>query len=192
MQTEDKKWEKRATNLLDSGIKLFFSKGAAFEVSCEGQKGCTTDMKSFKGYVHRWMAVASQLVPSMTKKIRDVLEKSAQKAVAQCTGGATGRQCGMYWTSGEFRDPRADGTSGAGEAMNVLAAVSSLLIDDASPPVTNKTGGISRGNPNAGRKKHHSDDVKEITTGDRAGAGIVTALLVAGGLSLFVWMSLFD
>lgn len=149
-------------------------------------------MKSFKGYVHRWMAVVSQLVPSTTKKIRDVLTKSAEKAVAQCTGGDTGRVCGLYWSSGEFRDPRADGTSGAGEAMNVLAAVSSLLIDDASPPVTNKTGGISKGNPNAGRKGHHSDTWSDITTGDKAGAGIITALLVAGGLSLFVWMSLFD
>ena len=38
---------------------------------------------------------------------------------------------------------------GTGEAMNVLAAVSAPLIDEAKPAVTNSTGGISKGNSNA-------------------------------------------
>lgn len=193
--TEEEKWEERAHNLLDSGINMFFSKGAHWEVPCEGKRGCTTDMKSFKGYTARWMSVVSQLVPSTREKILPVLRKSAEKAVAQCTGVEPGRRCGFYWTSGEYSNPMADvssPTTGAGEQMNVLAAVSSLLIEDADPPASNKTGGISRGNPNAGTKHHHVGEPEPITTGDRAGAGILTVLIAGGGISLFTWMSLFD
>lgn len=190
--TEEEKWEERTHNLLDAGIRKFFNKGAHFEVPCEGGKHCTTDMLSFKGYVARWMSVVSQIVPSTREKILPTLRKSAEKAVAQCVGGVTGRQCGFYWASGEFRDPAADKTTGAGEAMNVLAAVSSLLIEAADPPATNTTGGISRGNPNAGSRSKHYGEPTPITTGDRAGAGILTVLLAGGGMTLFAWMSLFD
>ena len=191
-QTEEEKWEERTHNLLDSGIKTFFSKGAHWEVPCEGAKGCTTDMKSFKGYTARWMSVVTQLVPSTKEKILPVLRESAEKAVAQCTGEEPGRPCGFYWSSGTYRNPAADGTTGAGEQMNVLGAVSSLLIEDANPPTTNRTGGISKGNPNAGSRHRHFGEPDPITTGDKAGAGILTVLLVGGGLSLFGWMSLFD
>lgn len=192
LQTEEEKWEERTHKLLDAGIRKFFNKGAHFEVPCEGGKHCTTDMLSFKGYVARWMSVVSQIVPSTREKIIPTLRKSAEKAVAQCVGGATGRQCGFYWASGEFRDPAADKTTGAGEQMNVLAAVSSLLIGSADPPATNSTGGISQGNPNAGSRSKHYGEPTPITTGDRAGAGILTVLLAGGGLALFSWMSLFD
>jgi len=190
--TEEKKWEDRAHNLLDSGLKNFFSRGAHWETPCEGGKTCTTDMLSFKGYVARWLSVVAQIMPSSREKILPVLRKSAEKAVAQCTGGPTGRQCGFYWVSGEYRDVALDHTTGAGEQMNVLAAVSSLLIDEADPPATNRTGGISKGNPNAGNRNRHYVGPTPITTGDRAGAGILTVVIVGAGMSMFVWMSLFD
>jgi len=151
-------------------------------------------MLSFKGYVHRWLSVVTQLAPYTRDKILPTLRKSAEAAVKQCTGGESGRACGFYWSGGSYVDPAVDKTTGAGEAMNVLAAVSALLIEEAKPPVTNSTGGISNGNPNAGGGGADNGEkpLKPITAADRAGAGILTFLLIGGSLGMFVWMSMFD
>ena len=99
--------------------------------------------------------------------------------------------CGFYWTGGQFVDPSVDHTSGAGESMNVLGAVMSLLIGDAAPPVTNKTGGISLGDEHAGAgSNNYKNEPKPITTADKAGAGILTCLLLGGVVGMFAWMSL--
>lgn len=149
-------------------------------------------MLTFKGYVHRWLTVVTQLVPSLRDKILPVLRTSTEAAIKQCTGGESGRVCGFYWSSGQFVDPAVDDTTGAGEAMNVLAAVSSLLVDHAEPPVTNSSGGTSRGDPNAGQNSNIYRTYEPITTADRAGAGIITFLLLAGGLASWGWMSTGD
>lgn len=146
------------------------------------------------GYAVRWFAQVTRILPEGPAKeqLKEINEKSTTAAVNQCTGGATGRECGFYWLSGEFVDPAASHTSGCGEVMNVLGAVSSLLVEDVKGPVTAKQGGISKGDPNAGHdgKFQLGRKFKDITTGDRAGAGILTALLIGGCVSMFVWMSL--
>ncbi|EEY23504.1 mannan endo-1,6-alpha-mannosidase DCW1 [Verticillium alfalfae VaMs.102] len=149
-------------------------------------------ISSREGYMHRWLAVVTQLVPGTASKILPVLQNSTQAAIRQCTGGASGRVCGFYWDRGEFIDPAVDKTTGAGEQMNVLAAVSSLLIAGANPPTTNDTGGTSRGDSNAGRDSNPFQDPEPITTADRAGAGIVTFIILASGLSSWYWMSFWD
>jgi mannan endo-1,6-alpha-mannosidase len=147
-------------------------------------------MLSFKGYVHRWLSVVTQVAPFTKDIILPVLRQSAQAAVNQCTGGATGRKCGFYWSSGQFVDPAVDHTTGAGEQMNVLAAVSSLLIGEAEPPTTNFTGGTSKGDYGAGSSfTSFTEEVKPITTADQAGAAIVTCLILASALGMFGWMS---
>jgi mannan endo-1,6-alpha-mannosidase len=176
-------------------LENFFPNGIAYEVPCEGSNGkgtCTPDMLSFKGYVHRWLAVVTQVAPYTKDKILPVLRKSTEAAVKQCTGGATQRQCGFYWSLGQYIDPAVDKTTGAGEQMNVLAAVSSLLIGQADAPVTNGTGGTSKGNPNAGGRDNGEKPMKPITTADKAGAGIVTFLVLGAAVGMFVWMSAFD
>ena len=149
-------------------------------------------MLSFKGYVHRWLAVVTQIVPQLQEKILPVLQTSTEAAVKQCTGGKSGRACGFYWSDGVFVDPAVDETSGAGEQMSVLAAVSSLLIGDAEPPVTNRTGGISKGDPNAGKESHDTPEPDPITQADKAGAGVLTFLILSSALGTFVWMCAFD
>lgn len=73
--------------------------------------------------------------------------------------------------------------------MNVLGALTGLLIPAAVGPVTNGTGGTSAGDPNAGSNVA-TNKVTPITTGDRVGAGILTTLVIAAGLAVFAWMSL--
>lgn len=57
------------------------------------------------------------------------------------------------------------------------------LIDQVRPRVTHKTGGTSKGDPGAGMGKSGQSSVRtadtEITIGDRAGAGILTAAIIA-------------
>ncbi|KAK3299698.1 glycoside hydrolase [Chaetomium fimeti] len=185
-------WQDRIDNLLKGMIRDFFPDDVAFELPCERRRGCTPDMLTFKGYVHRWLSVATKLAPHTAEIILPLLRKSAEAAAKQCTGGATGRVCGFYWSGGVFVDPAVDHTSGAGEAMNVLAAVSSLLIDQAPPPATNATG-ISKGDINAGsRSRGASEPLEPITTADRAGAGILTMLILAGFIGTWGWMSIGD
>ncbi|KAK0720723.1 glycoside hydrolase [Lasiosphaeris hirsuta] len=178
-------WQDRVEKIVDATIKVFFPDNIAFEVACEEHMSCTTDMLSFKGYVHRWMATATQLAPFLAPKILNVLKTSTEAAVATCKGGDTGRACGFKWSTREF-----DGSFGAGQQMNVLSAVSSLLIGQTGGPVTNSTGGTSKGDPNAGSRSD-SFDGKEIpaTTGDKAGAGILTFLILGTAVGTFGWMS---
>ncbi len=146
---------------------------------------CTTDMLSFKGYLHRWLATATQIAPYLAPTVLPVLKTSTEAAVATCAGEANARTCGFKWTTKAY-----DGSHGAGQQMNVLAAVSSLLIGDSPPPVTNATGGTSKGDPNAGM---HSDNFKgelpPVTVGDKAGASILTIIMLASVVGTMGWMS---
>lgn len=142
-------------------------------------------MESYKGYLHRWLASAAQLAPYTADKILPVLKKSTAAAVKQCTGGDNGRFCGFHWTTGEF-----DGEVGASQQMNVLAALTSVMTTVNPAPVTNSTGGTSKADFNAGSDQPALPEYRELTGGDRAGAGILTALTIAGACSAFAWMSI--
>ncbi|KAJ2991725.1 hypothetical protein NUW58_g2413 [Xylaria curta] len=182
--TRDAKWEERVNGLIDATFRVFFPNDTAFEAACEEHMTCTTDMLSFKGYVHRWMSTMTQVAPFTAEKILPVLRKSTQAAVNQCTGGSNGRTCGFKWASGVF-----DNSVGAGQTMDVLAAVSSLLIGQSKSPVTSSSGGTSVGDPNAGIGSGTiSDNLPSITTGDRAGAGILTIVVVLTAAAAFGWM----
>ncbi|PHH65573.1 hypothetical protein CDD81_2008 [Ophiocordyceps australis] len=182
----DPLWKNRLERLIDRGLQTFFQEGIAVEVSCETVNTCTTDMLTFKGFVHRWYSVIMQLAPFTAAKIKPVLKKSADAAIRQCTGADLGRQCGFKWATGTY-----DGKTGAGQEMSVLGAVSSQLIDFAKPPVTADSGGTSAGNPDAGA---NGDDFqthkRPITAGDKAGASILTLLVLGSACGVFGWMSL--
>lgn len=142
-------------------------------------------MLSYKGYMHRWMAVVTQVAPFTRDRIMKLLRSSTEAAVKQCTGGANGRQCGFHWTTGMY-----DGVTGAGQQMNVLGALSSLLVHEAKPPVTDDTGGTSVGNPNAGSHSPSLPQATPVTAGDRAGAGILTVLMLGTTIVGTLWMAL--
>jgi mannan endo-1,6-alpha-mannosidase len=167
------------------GIKrVFFPDGIAYEPACEGAV-CNSDMESYRGYLHRWMANSVQLAPYLYDDIMPVLKTSAAAGVKQCTGGDNGRMCGFHWASGQY-----DGLQGASLQMNVLGALSALVMPDVPPPLTNGTGGTSKGDANAGQDKTQLPTFAPITTGDKAGASILTLLIVTGALSAFAWMSI--
>ncbi|GAW13075.1 hypothetical protein ANO14919_024530 [Xylariales sp. No.14919] len=180
--TSDQMWLDRINGLLDGIERVFFPKGVAYEPACEGGV-CTADMLTYKGFLHRWMAYTAKLVPSVSDRIMNLTMTSAKAAVAQCTGGDNGRQCGFHWSSGKF-----DGLLGAGQQMDALGVLSALLALDAAAPVTNTTGGTSAGDPDAGTKRNPYMELSAITTGDRAGAGILTVAAITIASASLWWM----
>jgi mannan endo-1,6-alpha-mannosidase len=181
-------WKNRVQKLVDHGLSYFFPDNIAVEPSCETARTCTTDMQSFKGFVHRWYATATTIAPFIADQVLPVLSDSANAAIKTCTAGSNGRQCGFVWTNATN-----DGLLGAGEQMDVLGATSALLVSAVHAPLTAKTGGTSKGNPTAGQSSDNgTPEFSPITTGDRAGAGILTAVVLGCGIGLFVWMSTGD
>lgn len=168
---------------------MFFRNESAYEPPCEEtDNGCKTDQFTFKGFLHRFWSTVAQMAPYTAEKIQPVLRKSAQAAIAQCTGGALGRQCGFKWSKGVY-DPHSG--TGVGQQMSALAAVSSLLMKESHAAVTNSTGGTSKGDPNAGSDSYaFVYNPRPITTADKAGAGILTGVFVLGTLAFFGWIAI--
>ncbi|KLU90473.1 hypothetical protein MAPG_10327 [Magnaporthiopsis poae ATCC 64411] len=188
-----KVWRDRINKLLDQTIHVFFPNGTATEKYCEiDGETCTTDMLSFKGFLHRWLAVVAQVAPFTRRRITKVLKTSAAAAVRQCTAGDSGRECGFQW-NGTF-----DGTTGLGQEMNVLGALVSVLVDHddydvvVKPPVTNTTGGTSVGDPGAGGTdggRPQAATFAPITTWDTVGAGFAMTAVMSTFACACVWMS---
>lgn len=140
-------------------------------------------MLSFKGYLHRWLAQTTQMAPVIRDTVYDALTTSAQGAVNGCNADGT---CGFRWNTGSY-----DGDTGAGQQMNVLGALISMLakLESVAGPVTNSTGGTSTGNSNAGSDPEVVSNLHTIKTSDRAGAGILTAIVLIGMVSMSLWMT---
>lgn len=172
-------WLGRINEILDSTFQLFFPAkyggNIMQELQCETLLNCNMDQKSFKAYLARWMAVTSVLVPSTAPLITPKLAASAQAAAGQCSGGESGRQCGMQWFTTTW-----DGTYGVGQQMAAMAVVGATLNTPAMAPLSLNTGATSKSDPNAGNDgaTNSTKPLKPITTGDKAGAAIFTIILV--------------
>lgn len=162
------------------------------EVSCESVNDCQSqpNWTTFKSFTLRWLAVTAQLVPTMAEAIWPYLDASAIGAAGQCDGGSGGTECGYHWTTTTW-----DGTSGLGQQMSALAAVGALLIKlrNLTPPLTLATGAKSNASVNSTYAVGTGDNTPmvatmPITSKDRVGAGILTALLLLGTLIGGWWL----
>jgi mannan endo-1,6-alpha-mannosidase len=145
-------------------------------------------MYSFKAYLIRWLAATTKVAPYTTDLIMPKLKASGAAAAKQCSGGQTGRTCGLSWSKGSW-----DGTQGVGQEMAAMSAlfVNLLPLKSVAPPVTNDTGGTSVGNNNAGSDSVSDPQaLKPATKGDKVGAGIVTTILLLSATGMFGWMSI--
>ena len=81
--------------------------------------------------------------------------------------------------------------------MSALSVIQANLITKVAPPVTQNSGGTSKGDPNAGSTGDNptkaqnlpSIDTRLITGGDKAGASILTILVLCGLVGGTVWIS---
>ena len=80
-------------------------------------------------------------------------------------------------------------TASTDAPCSALSVIYSALHEKAPAPFTSDTGGTSEGNPNAGSKDGGKiEQPRPITTADRAGAGILTLLVVFTILGGAWWM----
>lgn len=174
---------------------VFHRDGIMIEAACEPYTGgCGTDALTFKSFTLRWMAVTAQLVPSLADTIWPLIRNSATGAAGQCDGGDAGTTCGYHWNTTTW-----DGTQGVGQQMSALAPIQAMMIPakGLAAPFTLDTGGTSKADPNAGTDVEGAGEgtgndaaTMKITEADRAGAGIVTFLVLVGmlmGTYLLCW-----
>lgn len=78
--------------------------------------------------------------------------------------------------------------------MCALAVIGATQITSAMVPLTANTGGTSKSDPNAGNDAPHNpeDEFKKnpITTADKAGAAILTLLVIGAVVGLSIWIIL--
>ena len=207
-------WHSRINLLLDN-INIFFRKQVGAnpnsimppgggqilaEVTCETSKmpTCNADQTAFKAFLARWMAVTTQLAPFTTPRIMPLLAASANAAAAVCTGQAQGMKkgtvCGRRWYQNVY-----DSQYGVGEQMSAMSIFQNNLIANQPPPFTAKKGGKSKGDPGAGGNAPGSGtsdgsyswdpiNSKPIGIGDKAGAGVLTAVSVSGMVFGSLWL----
>ena len=160
------------------------------EVACEfpAKQTCDYDQPSFKAYLSRWMAVTTQMAPNTTGQIMPLLQASAEGAAGQCTGQPGGNTCGRRWYQTTW-----DGMMGVGEQMAAMSVFQNNLIGNAAPPVTAVKGGTSKGDPSAGGAGDGGSTtspvyVHPVSTSDKAGAAILTALALILLLGASYWI----
>ncbi|KAK4151042.1 glycoside hydrolase [Chaetomidium leptoderma] len=186
----EEKWRARVAGLLNRTVEHFFPDGIMVERACEleDRVQCNVDQHSFKGYMHRALATVAVVAPFTFNDVTRVLRSSTKGAVSSCLADGT---CGFRWNTGAYDEDVSHGP--AGQQMSALAALSTMLIEQQrvlNGPLTNKTGGTSQGDPNAGQKFQGLKPPREITAGDKAGAAIVTVLVLASFVGSVVWMGM--
>jgi mannan endo-1,6-alpha-mannosidase len=129
----DKTWGVRTDGLLQASRSYFSpflnATNIMYEHACEQVDSCNTDMKSFKGYLSRFMAATTQMMPSTLHDVQELINISAIAAGKACSGGDKGTVCGEKWYVGGY-----DGNPGLGQQMTALETVQALLAFDARPP----------------------------------------------------------
>ncbi|CAN9176463.1 unnamed protein product [Alternaria alternata] len=184
------RWRERLGGIIN-GTDIFFNAegapGVMIEMACERNGLCDHDQRSFKAYLSRWMGYTMLSAPWTRDRIMPKLRTSAAAAAQQCSAGKGG--CGLRWWRGGVND----GEVGVGEQMSALEVMQNLLVDQVSGPVGLDTGGISENDPTAGsdggnvRIEHDA-----ITTGDKAGAAILTIVVFAVFLGGGGWLIMSD
>lgn len=187
-KTGDPEWLTAVNGLIQTTFSTFFIHNDVIEdVTCEPREICNNNEILFKGLTISWLAYTTLLVPSTYNTIMPKLEASAAAAAASCTGNGN-NTCGVRWYQSQW-----DGWTGMEEQISASQMFSSMLVKYAGAghgPVTENTGGQSQGNPNAGLggTSPQKPVLAPITTGDKAGAGILTVGFVGGWVGLMVFM----
>lgn len=182
--TQNDTWRGRLEGIIEAA-GVFFKDNVMTEVACENNGKCDVDQRSFKAYLARWMGYTAIVAPWTRDSIDPLLQASAQAAAKQCTGGTNQTSCGLRWIDNGVND----GSFGVGEQMAAMEVIQALLYPSASGPATQTSGGISESDPDAGSNVPNSPiTFNSITTGDKAGASILTLLVLVSILVGAWWM----
>lgn len=129
----NKTWGDRTAGLLLAADSYFSpypnSTNIMFEHACEPYELCNNDMKSFKGYLSRFMWASTRMMPSTLLRVQTLLNVSAVAAANACSGGENKTVCGQKWYVGGF-----DGVTGLGQQLTALETVQGLLAQNVTAP----------------------------------------------------------
>lgn len=158
------------------------------EISCEPNMKCDRNQDCFKGFLSSWLTNMAEIVPYTHDKIMPMILESAQGAAQQCSGGDDSTRCGRRWYQDTW-----DGSTSMESDMSALSVISSTMFmhkKNSQGPLTADTGGKSKSDPTAGAddEDEQPGELPDISTGDRAGAGVVTVVFVAMWGAAMTWM----
>jgi mannan endo-1,6-alpha-mannosidase len=187
--TNDMLWLDRATKIWNRA-KVFFNNSIMYEAACQPSNHCNTDQLCFKGIFSRFLGLTMLMAPALRDQIWPHIVASANAAALSCSGGTDGHTCGFNWFLKGW-----DNTWGLGQQIDALEILNTLLIDTMPPPLSVKQGASNVTDPNAGLNSstYHAakqDDPQSINLNisDRAGAVLVTVLLIIGLLGGSWWL----
>lgn len=185
--TQDPFWL-TATNDLVKGSSEFFRDQVMYERACQDGDNCNNDQRFFKGVFARCLGLTALLVPELKSSVMPLLESSASAAAQACSGGTDGHTCGLNWETSGW-----DGKYGLGEQVSALEMIQSVLTPEEPAPLSQEDEGVAVGDVEAGTSgssaRLGTNDL-DIQTRDKAGAAIITALVLAILLGGTVWMVL--
>ncbi|KAL2834885.1 mannan endo-1,6-alpha-mannosidase [Aspergillus cavernicola] len=185
--TGKSEWKEAVDGLLDRVLDQFFPKqygGGIISDMCEPVSLCNFNEILFKGIVSAWLAFVAVVVPETYDLIFPKLQTSAQAAALSCSG-AGNNTCGITWYTREW-----DKSIGMEQQIIATDILSSVLVSEKrnNPPHTSKSRG--NGTSNLNLNNGNNGKLREITTGDRAGAWILTILFVGLWGGMITWMIL--
>lgn len=179
-------WETRLTQVLGGATTYFFQDDIMYESACQDYNTCNNDQRCFKSIFSRMLGLTSVLAPFTADTIDPLIKASAFAAADSCDGGRDGHTCGLDW-----QKKTNDGYYGLGEQMSALEIIQNLLIHDRPAPYRADNGGSSIGDSSAGLNTTTTNVLKNnlnITGGDRAGAAIITTIVLGILVGGAVWM----
>lgn len=147
----EQKWKDNLNGFVKHSLRVFRSNdtNVLFEVACERNGKCNTDMRAFKGQFARNLARAASYVPAILNDVRPTLQASAKAAAADCSGEGENLKCAFKWTTAD--EGKTVSVDGLSEGYSALEAVQSVLYTEAriaSNSTTNPSPSQS-GNPPA-------------------------------------------
>ncbi|KAG5354541.1 Mannan endo-1,6-alpha-mannosidase DCW1 [Yarrowia sp. B02] len=201
--TSDDTWATRAKNIWTGCEELFFQDDKMVEISCQQSRiTCNNDQRCFKAIFSRFIGYAALFLPDIRDDIMKKLRASAIAALQTCSGGSDGHTCSIDWLTGAY----SNDWIGLGEQMSALEVLQNNLIFNPKMapnvttnengttgggigPLTHDTGGTSEGSPDAGSSSANPLLMNlDIKGSDKAGAGVLTAVLLIGVLGSGWWM----
>lgn len=185
--TEDETWLTATNEILEASL-YFFNNSIMTEMTCAPSDACNNDQRSFRSLFSRCLGLTASLVSSTYDQIyNDWLVPSAKGAAQSCSGGTDGITCGENWSYNGW-----DSKYGLGEQMSALECILALQAVDVAP-LTPETGASDEGlDTSAGNSTTSTTNANTITvtTKDKAGAAVLTAVVLGAVLGGSVWMLL--
>lgn len=183
--TNDTKWLNRANHIWQRSKVFFDTNTIMYEAACQPTNQCNNDQRCFKGIFSRFLGLTCLMAPTLNSEIQEYLASTTPGVLSSCSGGSDGHTCGLDWTLGKW-----DGLYGLGEQMSAIEALQNRLIWTKPPPLSAETGATSTGNGSAGAGTSTDLTHKrlDIQTKDKAGAAIITTILVIIFLVSAWWM----